>query len=76
MIYAYGDDIHANAWWYAIAFAMDKKISFLNNEIFWSWRWDSNPRPADYESAALPTEPLQRLLYDYTNNFALSQVPK
>ena len=26
----------------------------------WSWRWDSNPRPADYESAALPTEPLQQ----------------
>ena len=22
----------------------------------WSWRWDSNPRPADYKSAALPTE--------------------
>jgi hypothetical protein len=26
----------------------------------WSRRWDSNPRPADYESAALPTE-LRRL---------------
>jgi hypothetical protein len=24
--------------------------------ILWSWRWDSNPRPADYKSAALPTE--------------------
>jgi hypothetical protein len=22
----------------------------------WSWRWDSNPRPADYKSAALPAE--------------------
>ena len=22
----------------------------------WSRRWESNPRPADYESAALPTE--------------------
>ena len=21
---------------------------------FWSWRWDSNPQPADYKSAALP----------------------
>ncbi len=21
-----------------------------------SWRWDLNPRPADYKSAALPTE--------------------
>src|SRR5688572_28147924 len=26
----------------------------------WSWRWDSNPRPADYKSAALPTELRQR----------------
>ena len=25
MIYACGDDIHAKAWWYAIAFAMDKQ---------------------------------------------------
>ncbi len=23
---------------------------------FWSWRWDSNPQPADYKSAALPVE--------------------
>ena len=22
----------------------------------WSWRWDSNPRPAAYKAAALPTE--------------------
>ena len=22
----------------------------------WSWRWDSNPQPADYKSAALPIE--------------------
>ena len=26
----------------------------------WSWKRDSNLRPADYESAALPTELLQR----------------
>jgi len=19
--------------------------------LYWSWRWDSNPRPADYKSA-------------------------
>jgi hypothetical protein len=24
--------------------------------MFWSWRRDLNPRPADYKSAALPTE--------------------
>jgi hypothetical protein len=27
----------------------------------WSWRWESNPRPADYKSAALPTELHQRM---------------
>ncbi len=26
----------------------------------WSWRWDSNPQPADYKSAALPVELRQR----------------
>ena len=26
----------------------------------WSWRWDSNPQPADYKSAALPIELHQR----------------
>ncbi len=33
---------------------------------YWSWWTDSNPRPADYKSAALPTELHQRL------NFVLS----
>src|SRR5436305_15209279 len=28
----------------------------------WSWRRDSNPRPADYKSAALPTELCQQNL--------------
>ena len=27
---------------------------------YWSWWTDSNPRPADYKSAALPTELHQR----------------
>ena len=22
--------------------------------VFWSWKWDLNPRPIDYESIALP----------------------
>src|SRR5690606_830496 len=26
----------------------------------WSWRWDSNPRPPDYKSGALPVELRQR----------------
>lgn len=25
-------------------------------DFLWSWREESNPRPADYKSAALPTE--------------------
>lgn len=29
--------------------------------FYWSWWRDSNPRPVDYESTALPTEPHQRL---------------
>ena len=36
-------------------------IQFLGN-FFWSWRWDSNPQPADYKSAALPIELRQREL--------------
>ena len=32
-----------------------------NFDPAWSWRSDLNRRPADYESAALPTEPLQQI---------------
>src|SRR5689334_21519717 len=28
----------------------------MSNVCRWSWRRDLNPRPADYKSAALPTE--------------------
>ena len=39
MIYAYGNDIHAKAWWYTIAFAMDKKEHRVSDALFWSeWR--------------------------------------
>ena len=31
----------------------------------WSRRWDSNPRPADYKSAALPTELLRQKIKNY-----------
>jgi hypothetical protein len=27
----------------------------------WSWRWDLNPQPADYKSAALPIELRQQI---------------
>ena len=33
---------------------------------FWSWWTDSNPRPADYKSAALPTELHQRICFVIT----------
>jgi hypothetical protein len=29
----------------------------------WSWRQDLNPRPADYKSAALPTELRQHTIF-------------
>jgi hypothetical protein len=29
--------------------------------VLWSWRRDSNPRPSDYKSDALPTELRQQL---------------
>ncbi len=34
-------------------------------KIKWSWWTDSNPRPADYKSAALPTELHQHLRYAF-----------
>ena len=30
--------------------------------IYWSWRLESNPQPADYKSAALPIELRQRIM--------------
>ena len=34
-----------------------KKYEIFINKNLWSYWADSNRRPADYESAALPTEP-------------------
>ena len=34
MICAFGDDIHAKAWWYTIAFAMDKKREAFSSFSF------------------------------------------
>ena len=62
MIYAFSDDIHTKVWWNTIAFAMDKKRQ-SEDCLFWSWKRDSNTRPAHYEWAALPTELFQQLLY-------------
>ena len=33
----------------------------FHNTSDWSWRWDLNPQPADYKSAALPIELRQRI---------------
>ena len=35
----------------------NEKAALANKDCFWSYWPDSNRRPADYESAALPTEP-------------------
>ena len=41
MIYTFGDEMHANARWYTIAFAMDKKIRQVETcRIFWRRRRD------------------------------------
>ena len=38
------------------------KPSIFNYQLDWSWWTDLNPRPADYKSAALPTELHQRFV--------------
>jgi len=40
----------------------EKTRQTLNLPGFWSWRTESNPRPADYKSAALPAELRQHYL--------------
>ena len=42
-----------------------RELSHIRFLLFWSWWTDSNPRPADYKSAALPTELHQRLTLNY-----------
>ena len=46
-----------------------------NPELFrdlLSWRWDSNPQPADYKSAALPVELRQQNLAFKSNIISFS----
>jgi hypothetical protein len=41
---------------YTVA-ASKRKAATLGRDLsFWSWWTESNPRPADYKSAALPAE--------------------
>ena len=42
------------------------KPSIFNYQLDWSWWTDLNPRPADYKSAALPTE-----LHQHERQYAL-----
>ena len=42
---------------------LTKKALAYASAFFWSWWPDSNRRPVDYESTALPTEPYQRLTH-------------
>ena len=45
-------------------FKAAKSLDFLQNQGFsWSWMSDLNRRPHDYESGALPTELIQRILF-------------
>ena len=37
----------------------------------WSWRWDLNPQPADYKSAALPIELRQPILRSTATPFSI-----
>ena len=36
--------------------AREPRRIYIKRLRSWSWRWDSNPQPADYKSAALPIE--------------------
>ncbi len=38
-------------------------------KFFWSWRLDLNQRPADYKSAALPTELRQPISLLFKGHF-------
>ena len=49
----------------------DLQDFFVSLCIYWSRRWDSNPQPADYKSAALPVE-----LRRQTNIFYYAQSGK
>ena len=43
----------------------------LPSLIRWSWRWDLNPQPADYKSAALPIELRQPIVRSTATPFGI-----
>jgi hypothetical protein len=50
------------------------QLAAENRKLPWSWRWDSNPQPADYKSAALPIELRQPKGTTYNNNDILNKI--
>ncbi len=40
--------------------------------LFWSWREESNPQPADYKSAALPIELHQHFRSNYHKDYCIA----
>src|SRR5262245_42968525 len=52
-------------------------LELLTYVCRWSWRRELNPRPADYKSAALPTELRQhRQIYDCNTGHLASSTPE
>ena len=56
MICAFGDDIHAKAWWYTKPAAWIKKERSNRFVLFWSGLRGSNPPPQPWQGCALPNE--------------------
>ena len=54
----------------------ERILLFLSSGFWflaWSWRWDLNPQPADYKSAALPIELRQRINSELYPNIQKNQ---
>ena len=56
---------------------VDIRVRGTANQLnLWSWREESNPRPADYKSAALPTELRQRRMTQAAYSIELPLLPQ
>ncbi len=56
---------------------LPEMLLYLVKLVFWSWRRESNPRPSDYKSDALPTELRQQTLgkMRFRANLSLGSLP-